>query len=124
MTFIFEEVRINKTLCFLFVKWQTLHFTDEWDDELRLKRNQLDVLQAHNRFIQTKEEINRRLSAFNLETNVNEPSVIQQQEENNCDSSIILPSVDINSNVKATDIEHVNEAVLVDYKQTSDLKGV
>ena len=106
------------------MKWQTLHFTDEWDDELRLKRNQLDVLQAHNRFIQTKEEINRRLSAFNLETNVNEPSVIQQQEENNCDSSIILPSVDINSNVKATDIEHVNEAVLVDYKQTSDLKGV
>merc|ERR1719322_710879 len=56
---------------------------DEWDDELRLKRNQLDVLQAHNRFIQTKEEINRRNSGINLENvSVEQDKNIDQKNNN------------------------------------------
>jgi len=97
---------------------------DEWDDELRLKRNQLDVLQAHNRFIQTKEEINRRHSSLNLEAIVYQANVNQKQQDGNNDSSTVLPSVDINSNIKTKDIENGNDVILIDCKLASDLKSV
>jgi len=74
---------------------------DEWDDELRLKRNQLDVLQAHNRFIQTKEEINRRNSGINLEAVVEQDKNIDQK--NNNSSSDFSSVVSSNSNEKIKD---------------------
>ena len=76
-------------------------FLDEWDDELRLKRNQLDVLQAHNRFIQTKEEINRRNSGINLEAAVEQDKNIDQK--NNNSSSDFSSVVSSNSNEKIKD---------------------
>ena len=84
-------------------------FLDEWDDELRLKRNQLDVLQAHNRFIQTKEEINRRNSGINLEAVVEQDKNIDQK--NNNSSSDFSSVVSSNSNEKirnAHNDNHVN----------------
>ena len=41
--------------------------SEEWaDDELHLKRHQLDVLNAHNRLIQIQAEITRRRSSLGL----------------------------------------------------------
>ena len=97
-------------------------FTGEWDDELRLKRNQLDVLQAHNRFIQTKEEINGCNSSTNLEAMQCE---IISQENDNGNSTTGFSMVDINSNgEKSKDVENTNDGILIDCTRTSSLKGV
>ena len=92
-------------------------FSDEWDDELRLKRNQLDVLQAHNRFIQTKEEINRRNSGFSLDP---------AKETIICPITDSSPSAigekDVNGNVKEAD--NPNDAILIDCREPSHLKSL
>ena len=75
----------------LMVKAKRYMFADEWDDELRLKRNQLDVLHAHNRFIQTREEINRRRSSLGLEP-------LRNENLHQHNSGDLVPLVDVNSN--------------------------
>ena len=96
-------------------------FLDEWDDELRLKRNQLDVLQAHNRFIQTKEEINRRNSGITLEAS-SQPEKTMDKENNN-ESLDFVSAVDTNSNENMKDTDATNDNILVDCTRTS-LKSV
>ena len=96
-------------------------FLDEWDDELRLKRNQLDVLQAHNRFIQTKEEINRRNSGITLEASL-QPEKTMDKENNN-ESLDFVSAVDTNSNENMKDTDATNDNILVDCTRTS-LKSV
>ena len=79
-------------------------------------------MQAHNRFIQTKEEINGCNSAPNLEAMQYE-SIIQQNNDGN--STTAFSMVDINSNVeKMKDAETGNEGILIDCTRTSSLKGV
>jgi len=91
---------------------------DEWDDELRLKRNQLDVLQAHNRFIQTKEEINRRNSGINLEASGKQDKVMDQKNNNEAfDTSS-------NSNEKINDADTKNENIHIECSRTNSLKSV
>ena len=96
-------------------------FLDEWDDELRLKRNQLDVLQAHNRFIQTKEEINRRNSGITLEAS-SQPEKTMDKENNN-ESLDFASTVDTNSNENMKDTDATNDNILVDCTRSS-LKSV
>jgi hypothetical protein len=80
------------------------------------------VLQAHNRFIQTKEEINGCNSTPNLEAMQNE-SITQQNVDGN--STTAFSMVDINSNgEKMKDVETGNESILIDCTRTSSLKGV
>ena len=92
-------------------------FSDEWDDELRLKRNQLDVLQAHNRFIQTKEEINRRNSGFSLDPA--KETIICPATDGN---SSTIGEKDVNGNVK--EVDNPNDAIIIDCREPSHLKSV
>jgi len=90
---------------------------DEWDDELRLKRNQLDVLQAHNRFIQTKEEINRRNSGFSLDPA--KETIICPTTDGN---SSTIGEKDVNGNVK--EVDNPNDAIIIDCREPSHLKSL
>ena len=92
-------------------------FSDEWDDELRLKRNQLDVLQAHNRFIQTKEEINRRNSGFSLDPA--KETIICPTTDGN---SSTIGEKDVNGNVK--EVDNPNDAIIIDCREPSHLKSL
>ena len=80
------------------------------------------MLQAHNRFIQTKEEINGCHSTLNLE--VMQCEIISPENDNG-NSTTGFSVVDINSNgEKIKDAEASNDGIIIDCNRTSSLKGV
>ena len=94
-------------------------FVEEWDDELRLKRNQLDVLQAHNRLIQTRAEINRRRSSLGIETL---RYTNTQSRDDNPSSSSPLHMINDSSNDSYKENEHCNEGIILECIRSSMLK--
>ena len=83
---------------------------DEWDDELRLRRNQLDVLHAHNRLIQTRAEINRRRSSLGIE---NIRNVNTQSREDNPSPPLPLHIINDSSNDSCKENESCNDEILL-----------
>ena len=76
------------------------------------------MLQAHNRFIQTKEEINRRNSGINLEASGKQDKVMDQKNNNEAfDTSS-------NSNEKINDADTKNENIHIECSRTNSLKSV
>ena len=76
------------------------------------------MLQAHNRFIQTKEEINRRNSGINLEASGKQDKVMDQKNNNEAfDTSS-------NSNEKINDVDTENDNIHIECNRTHSLKSV
>ena len=92
---------------------------DEWDDELRLRRNQLDVLHAHNRLIQTRAEINRRRSSLGIETL---KYATTQSPDDNPSPSLPLHIINDSSNDSCKEKENCNDGILLDCITSSMLK--
>ena len=76
------------------------------------------MLQAHNRFIQTKEEINRRNSGINLEASGKQDKVMDQKNNNEAfDTSS-------NSKEKINDADTENDNIHIECNRTHSIKSV